>query len=75
MRELAATEGLFACPEGAATYGALKALVDDRLVRPDERVVLFNTGAGLKYADLITPALPTFAPERPPVALGGVAQS
>jgi threonine synthase len=75
MRELAATEGLFACPEGAATYGALKALVDDRLVRPDERVVLFNTGAGLKYADLITPALPTFAPERPPVALGGAAQS
>jgi threonine synthase len=75
MRELASTDGLFACPEGAATYGALKALVDDRLVRPDDRVVLFNTGAGLKYVDLLKPELPTFAPERPPVALGGVTQS
>ena len=71
MRELAAAEGLFACPEGAATFGALKAMVREGRVTPEERVVLFNTGAGLKYADLIRPDLPTFEPARPPLALGG----
>jgi threonine synthase len=69
MQELAREDGLFACPEGAATYGALKAMVRDGLVRPDERVVLFNTGAGLKYVDLIRPELPEFQPGEPPAAL------
>ncbi|TMI83001.1 MAG: pyridoxal-phosphate dependent enzyme, partial [Bacillati bacterium ANGP1] len=69
MRELAGAEGLFACPEGAATYSALKALVRDRLVAADERVVLFNTGAGMKYVDLVRPTLPTFEPAHPPEAL------
>ncbi|HLJ60384.1 MAG TPA: threonine synthase [bacterium] len=58
MRELAAADGLFACPEGAATYGALKAMVREQKIQPDERVVLFNTGAGLKYVDLLRPELP-----------------
>ena len=49
QRELAAAEGIFAAPEGAATYAALKVLVDDGWVGAEERVVLFNTGAGLKY--------------------------
>lgn len=71
MRELAAAEGVFVCPEGAATYGALKAMVREGRVDPEERVVLFNTGAGLKYADLLQPGLPTFEPAEPPVALGG----
>jgi len=69
MRELARGEGLFACPEGSATYGALKALVRDRLVDPEERVVLFNTAAGMKYADLLHPALAEFEPASPPAAL------
>jgi threonine synthase len=48
-REVAADEGLLLCPEGAATYAALKqALVDGR-VRPGEQVVLFNCASGLKY--------------------------
>jgi len=71
MRELAQAEGLLACPEGAATYGALKAMVREGKVAPDERVVLFNTGAGLKYVDLIKPALTAFDPAHPPAALGG----
>jgi len=71
MHELAREEGLFACPEGAATYGALKAMVREGKVAPDERVVLFNTGAGLKYAELIHPALPVFDPAHPPAALRG----
>jgi len=44
-------EGIFAAPEGAATLAALEELVRRKWVRPDERVVLFNTGSGLKYLD------------------------
>ncbi|HLN14964.1 MAG TPA: threonine synthase [bacterium] len=58
MRELAHSDGLFACPEGAATFSALKAMVRERKVAPTDRVVLFNTGAALKYVDLLHPALP-----------------
>jgi threonine synthase len=50
---LAATEGVFACPEGAATLAALRVLCQQQWVLPHERVVLFNTGSGLKYADLL----------------------
>ncbi len=71
VRELAREEGLFACPEGAATYGALRAMVRDGSVHPDERVVLFNTGAGLKYTDLVRPSLPVFEPAAPPAELRG----
>jgi threonine synthase len=41
-------EGIFPAPEGAATLAALNKLVERGLVDPDERVVLFNTGTGLK---------------------------
>jgi threonine synthase len=53
QRDLAATEGVFACPEGAATLAALRILRQQQWVLPNERVVLFNTGSGLKYADLL----------------------
>ena len=69
MQALAREDGVFACPEGAATYGGLKAMVRDGLVRADERIVIFNTGAGLKYVDLIRPELPEFEPAEPPAAL------
>lgn len=51
QRELAIAEGIFAAPEGAATLAALKELVAQKWVHPDERIVLFNTGSGLKYLD------------------------
>lgn len=41
-------EGIFACYEGAATVAALRKLVKRGEIRPGERVVLFNTGSGLK---------------------------
>jgi threonine synthase len=47
--ELAEKEGIFAAPEGAATLAALEQLVRDKWVHPDEKIVLFNTGTGLKY--------------------------
>jgi len=47
--EVARNEGLLLCPEGAATYAALKiALADGRIGR-GEQVVLFNCATGLKY--------------------------
>jgi threonine synthase len=47
--EVARAEGFLMCPEGAATYAALKqALADGRIAR-DEEVVLFNCATGLKY--------------------------
>ena len=46
---LAETEGIFAAPEGAATLAALEKLLGQGWVAADERIVLFNTGSGLKY--------------------------
>ena len=37
------------CPEGAATYAALKQALADGRIRRDEQVVLFNCATGLKY--------------------------
>lgn len=49
QKELAQMEGLLVAPEGAATWAALKHLVQTGWVHSSERVVLFNTGSGLKY--------------------------
>ena len=46
------TQGVFACPEGAATLAAFRHLRDQRWISDDETVVLFNTGSGLKYTHL-----------------------
>jgi len=51
VREIGQAEGLFAAPEGAATLPALRTLLSSGQVSRDERVVLFNTGSGLKYLD------------------------
>ena len=59
---MARKEGLFACPEGAATLAALNHLLADGKVDKNERVVLFNTGSGLKYTDLFKVDAPVFAP-------------
>ncbi len=48
-RELAQEEGVLASPEGAATLAALLQLLAEGWVLPDAHIVLFNTGAGLKY--------------------------
>jgi len=46
--QIAATEGIQACLEGAATVAALRKLLASGWVKPDERVVCLNTGTGLK---------------------------
>ena len=62
MLELAATEGCFACPEGGATLAALRRLRASGEVTGKERVVLFNTGSGLKYLEAWRLALARRAP-------------
>ncbi len=51
VKEIGSAEGIFAAPEGAACLPALKRLLADGDVRMDDRVVIFNTGCGLKYLE------------------------
>ena len=53
MYDIATAEGIIACPEGAATLVALKRLVQDGFLGPEETIVLLNTGSGYKYLHLI----------------------
>jgi threonine synthase len=52
VKELASTEGIFACPEGGAALAAYKQLVQSGFLKSSDRVVLFNTGSGYKYLDV-----------------------
>ncbi len=52
VRHLGADTGIFAAPEGGATVAAVPALVDRGLIVPEDEVVLFNTGSGLKYVGM-----------------------
>ena len=48
---LGAATGVCACPEGGACLAALRRLLDAGQIAPNETVVLFNTGTGVKYAE------------------------
>jgi threonine synthase len=50
-REVGSSEGLFVAPEGAACFAALKSLLSTGRIASEERVVIFNTGSGIKYLD------------------------
>jgi threonine synthase len=52
--DLAATEGVFACPEGASAFAAAEVLA--RSGRLEGPVVIYNTGSGIKYADALAAA-------------------
>ncbi|HEY4612077.1 MAG TPA: threonine synthase [Bacteroidota bacterium] len=51
--EIAQKEGLFICPEGAATLVALKIALREKKIEANNSVLLFNTGAGIKYPGVI----------------------
>jgi len=57
-RDLAALEGVFAAPEGAATLVAARKLVVQKWLRPTDSLVIFNTGTGYKYQEAWERALP-----------------
>jgi len=69
-------EGLLLSPEGAAATAAYDHLIETGFLNPSDKVVIFNTGAGLKYVDMIAEAMgvtrpdTTKLPERVPV--GGI---
>ena len=65
VRLISRLEGIFACPEGAATISALRKMVEAGEVDRDESVVLFNTGSGLKYTDLFDVKAPIADPKKP----------
>jgi threonine synthase len=59
--ELAALEGAFICPEGAACFAALEPLRASGRIKPDEEVVILNTGTGVKYPETVRVDAPLLA--------------
>jgi threonine synthase len=57
IRDWAHSEGVFLSPEGASVTAAYDKLLADGTLKPEDRVVLFNTGSGLKYTDVIAEAM------------------
>ena len=53
-RQLGASEGIFAAPEGAACFAAVRKLLSTGFLSPSERVVVYNTGSGLNYLEAYT---------------------
>ena len=56
LKDWARNEGIFLSPEGAAATAAYDHLLSTGYLKPEDRVVLFNTGAGLKYTDVTAEA-------------------
>ncbi|HYK38785.1 MAG TPA: threonine synthase [Candidatus Eremiobacteraceae bacterium] len=56
LKDWAKNEGVFLSPEGAASTVAYDHLIKSGYLKPEDKVVLFNTGAGLKYTDVTAKA-------------------
>ncbi len=57
LKDWASHEGILLSPEGAAATAAYDHLLGNGFLKPSDRVVLFNTGSGNKYTDVIADAL------------------
>lgn len=62
QKQLATIEGTFVCPEGAATFAAALRLKEQGWIKPEEKVVLLNTGTGLKYPETVQVNVTTLEP-------------
>ncbi len=79
-RHWAKVEGIFAAPEGAACLVAYRKLLANKFFKPEDTVVLFNTGNGMKYLDVLdgnvarapTPAKPPAAAKPAARQIGGI---
>jgi len=77
-RHWAKVEGIFAAPEGAACLVAYRKLRASGFFKPEDTVVLFNTGSGLKYLDVLdasvarTPAKPAQSAKPAARQIGGI---
>src|SRR5579863_1839493 len=56
--QLASDEGIFVAPEGAACVSALEKLLARGFLKKDQRIVIYNTGAGLKYLEAYSTRFP-----------------
>jgi threonine synthase len=59
--QLASDEGIFVAPEGAACVSAAQKLLESGFLKPTDRIVLYNTGSGLKYPEAYTTRFPRTA--------------
>src|SRR3954468_20861668 len=79
-RHWSKVEGIFAAPEGAACLVAYRKLLANAFFKPEDTVVLFNTGSGLKYLDVLdakvaqslSPAKPAHSTKPPTRQIGGI---
>jgi threonine synthase len=65
MRRVFSQEGIGVCPEAAVCFDCLERLVAEGKVRPDEEVVIYNTGAVQKYPEAVPLRLPRLDKDRP----------
>ena len=63
LKDWARNEGIFLSPEGATATAAYDELIRTGFLKSEDRVVLFNTGAGLKYTDVTAKAMNLKRPE------------
>ncbi|HLK69483.1 MAG TPA: threonine synthase [Bryobacteraceae bacterium] len=59
--QLASSEGIYAAPEGAACVSAAQKLLASGFLKPSDRIVLYNTGSGLKYPEAYSTRFPRTA--------------
>lgn len=59
--QLASDEGIYAAPEGAACVSAARKLLVSGFLKPADRIVLYNTGSGLKYPEAYATRFPRTA--------------
>ena len=57
-KKVAQLEGLFICPEGAATFLAARRLREEGWIKENETVVALNTGLGVKYPNTVDIEVP-----------------
>jgi threonine synthase len=64
MLRAGSAEGISFCPETAVCFDVLERLIAERWIKPDEEVVVFNTGAAQKYIEALPPNLPRIDKDR-----------
>jgi threonine synthase len=72
VKHLACDQGIYACPEGGAVWVACRKLAEAGWLSPEETIVLFNTGSGLKYNHLFPPGHLPVLDHRDPACLDGL---
>ena len=77
LRETGRAEGALICPEGAAAVAAVPVLLAEERIRPEDKVVILNTGTGLKYPGVVDASPPVIDPgvPLPPEVVGASASA